>query len=126
ARRLIVRLQPAGLSRLGGVVFALAMLVLVTQRRWEPAILATLTAGLGYYMLHNTLQTQATQLSPEARSAALAWFASGLWIGQGIGVTMSAAVAERVGFVPVFVAAAVALIALGAAFGRAVARREAV
>ncbi|NLD53462.1 MAG: MFS transporter [Burkholderiaceae bacterium] len=124
ARRLLVRLQPAGLSRLGGIVFALAMLVLIVQRRWEPAILASLAAGLGYYMLHNTLQTQATQLSTEARAAALAWFASGLWIGQGIGVTATAAVAERIGFVPVFGAAAVALAVLGAAFGRAVARRH--
>jgi predicted MFS family arabinose efflux permease len=123
ARRLVARLRPAGLSRLGGIAFGLGMLVLVLQTRWEPAIMATLVAGLGYYMLHNTLQTQATQLSTEARGAALAWFATGLWVGQGIGVTVAAAVAERMGFVPVFATAAIALVVLGAAFGRALARR---
>ncbi len=123
ARRLVARLRPAGLSRLGGIAFGLAMLVLVLQTRWEPAIMATLVAGLGYYMLHNTLQTQATQLSTEARGAALAWFATGLWVGQGVGVTAAAAVAERMGFVPVFATAAIALVVLGAAFGRALARR---
>jgi predicted MFS family arabinose efflux permease len=124
ARRLLARLRPAGLSRLGGVAFALGMLVLVLQTRWEPAIVATLVAGLGYYMLHNTLQTQATQLSTEARGAALAWFATGLWVGQGIGVTVAAAVAERLGFVPVFATAAIALVVLGTTFGHALARRH--
>jgi predicted MFS family arabinose efflux permease len=124
ARRLIARLRQSGLCRLGGVLFALAMLVLIVQPAWQPAILATLMAGLGYYMLHNTLQTQATQLSIEARGTAIAWFATGLWLGQGIGVSIAAAVAERFGFLVVFGATALGLVMLGTAFGRALDARE--
>lgn len=124
ARRLLARLRSSGLSRLGGTFFALAMLILMIQRVWQPAIAATLVAGLGYYMLHNTLQTQATQLSTEARGAAIAWFATGLWLGQGIGVGIAAAVADRFGFLVVFGATAVGLAVLGAAFGRALDARE--
>jgi predicted MFS family arabinose efflux permease len=122
AKRLLARLRPSGLCRTGGALFALAMLVLVVQSSWQPAIGATLRAGLGYYMLHNTLQTQATQLSTEARGVALAWFATGLWVGQGLGVALAAAVAERLGFLAVFAATALALLGLGAAFGRALDR----
>ena len=100
------------------------MLVLLLQAGWQPAIAATLLAGLGYYMLHNTLQTQATQLSTEARGAAIAWFVTGLWLGQGIGVAIAAAVAQRFGFLVVFGVTALGLAALGLAFGRALAARE--
>ena len=41
------------------------------------APLATSTIGLGYYMLHNTLQTNATQMTPEARGTAVAGFLLG-------------------------------------------------
>lgn len=123
ARRLITRLGPAGLSRSGGFLFAAAMLVLILQPAWQPAIFATLLAGLGYYMLHNTLQTQATQLSPAARGAAIAWFATGLWLGQGVGVSVAAAVAQRHGFLLVFGASALGLVALGLGFGQALAAR---
>src|SRR5690606_16950700 len=124
ARRLISRLRAPGLCRLGGGLIALAMLVLLLQPAWQPAIAATLLAGLGYYMLHNTPQTQATQLSVQARGAAIAWFASGLWLGQGIGVSLAAAAAERFGFGVVFAVTAVGLGVLGLAFGRALKARE--
>ena len=118
ARKLLTRLRASGLCRLGGGLIALAMGVLLVQTSWQPAVAATLLAGLGYYMLHNTLQTQATQLSTEARGAAIGWFATGLWLGQGVGVAIAAAVAERSGFAVVFVATALGLALLGAAFGR--------
>ena len=125
ARRLIVGLRAPGLCRIGGGLIALAMVVLLLQPAWQPAIAAALLVGLGYYMLHNTLQTQATQLSVQARGAALAWFASGLWLGQGVGVSLAAAAAERFGFKVVFAVTAVGLAALGFAFGRVLEAREA-
>ena len=124
AGRLIARLRAPGLCRLGGGLIAVAMVVLLLQPVWQPAVAATLMAGLGYYMLHNTLQTQATQLSVRARGAAVAWFASGLWLGQGIGVSLAAAAAERFGFGVVFAVTAVGLGVLGSAFARALKARE--
>ena len=127
AGKLIARLRAPGLCRMGGGLIAAAMLILLLQPVWQPAVAATLMAGLGYYMLHNTLQTQATQLSVQARGAAVAWFASGLWLGQGIGVSLAAAAAERFGFGVVFAVTAVGLGVLGTAFAgtlRARARRR--
>lgn len=102
------------------------MLLLIALPGWQPAILATLMAGLGYYMLHNTLQNQATQLSTEARGAALAWFASGLWLGPG-GIRGQPRGDRRrrlSDFTPLAVSG-LGLVVIGLAFGRAVARREA-
>ncbi len=124
AGRLIARLRAPGLCRLGGGLIAAAMVILLLQPVWQPAVAATLMAGLGYYMLHNTLQTQATQLSVRARGAAVAWFASGLWLGQGIGVSLAAAAAERFGFGIVFGVTALGLGVLGTVFARALKARE--
>jgi predicted MFS family arabinose efflux permease len=41
--------------------------------------------GLGFYMFHNTLQTKATQMTPEARGTAVAIFSSALYFGQTAG-----------------------------------------
>ncbi len=42
--------------------------------------------GLGFYMLHNTLQINATQMTPKARATAFALFSSAIYFGQTIGV----------------------------------------
>src|SRR3712207_7161731 len=49
---------------------------------------AVLAIGLGFYMLHNTLQTNATQMTPEARGTAVSVFSSALYIGQMAGVAL--------------------------------------
>lgn len=54
---------------------------LTLSYRWratpgEAAGLVILMHGIGYYMLHNTLQTNATQLAPEVRGTAVSLFAA--------------------------------------------------
>ena len=51
--------------------------------------------GLGFYMLHNTLQTNATQMSPEARGTAVGLFSAALYLGQTAGVAAAAPVIDR-------------------------------
>jgi predicted MFS family arabinose efflux permease len=72
--------------------------------------------GLGYYLLHNTLQTAATQMAPEARGLALSLFASSLFMGQAAGVAVCGSLIDRLGYAPVFAAAGVLLLALAAFF----------
>ena len=59
------------------------------------APLATLGIGLGFFMLHNTLQTEGTQMAPEARGTSLALFASMYFLGQTAGVALAAPVMDR-------------------------------
>ena len=68
--------------------------------------------GLGFYALHNTLQTNATQMTPQARGTAVAIFSSAIYLGQTIGVAAGAVVFDRFTAVPLFAGTAVALPAL--------------
>ena len=68
--------------------------------------------GLGFYALHNTLQTNATQMTPQARGTAVAVFSSAIYLAQTAGVAVGAVVFDRFGAVPLFVATAIALPAL--------------
>ena len=56
------------------------------------AIPAIALIGLGFYMFHNTLQTNATQMAPEARGLAMSLFAFTLFVSQSIGVAVAAPV----------------------------------
>jgi predicted MFS family arabinose efflux permease len=69
-------------------------------------------------MLHNTLQTNATQMTPEARGTAVAIFSSALYLGQTLGVAINGIVFDRFTAVPVFVIAAMGLLAMGLWFAQ--------
>ena len=105
--RLVMLLRENGLVIGGGIVVMLGYLTLAGTRFWEVAPLAVAALGFGYYMLHNTLQTHATQMLPEARGTAVAGFSSALFLGQSAGVTLAAPIVDRAGAQWVFVLAAV-------------------
>ena len=105
-RFMIGRLGESGLVFGGGIVVMLGYALLAVMPVWELAPLAIGALGFGYYMLHNTLQTHATQMLPEARGTAVAGFSSALFLGQSGGVALAAPFVDRAGAVPVFVAAA--------------------
>lgn len=118
-RRLLRLLGETGLARAGGATMAAAFFLLAVSP--VPAIAAPATAlcGLGYYMLHNTLQTNATQMAPFDRSAAIALFACALFLGQALGAALLAWALPVFGYRGGFLIAAAALAAIGLAFARA-------
>jgi MFS transporter, YNFM family, putative membrane transport protein len=93
------------LLTIGYVVFAL------TPWLWVAPI-AVAVVGLGFYMLHNTLQTEATQLAPEARGLSVSMFAIMLFTGQSVGVALAGAVLDRWGGTTVFLVAAMGLLGM--------------
>lgn len=106
-RRLVGALGERGLVIGGGLVGMLGYLTLAGAPIWQTAPFATAALGFGYYMLHNTLQTNATQMLPEARGTAVAGFSSALFLGQSTGVAIAAPIVNHSGTVPVFVLAAI-------------------
>ena len=117
-RRLVSLLGQAGLAAGGGTLLAAAFVTLAFEPHAYIAPLAILVIGLGFYMLHNTLQTNATQMTPEARGTALAIFSAALYLGQTAGVAAAAFAFDRYKGVPVFLAAGAVLLALGLWFAR--------
>jgi predicted MFS family arabinose efflux permease len=75
-------------------------------------------------MLHNTLQTNATQMTPQARGTAVAIFSSALYLGQTLGVAVNGFIFDRFTAVPVFVIAAAGLLGLGLWFARVLKQRR--
>jgi predicted MFS family arabinose efflux permease len=104
--RLVGGFGERGLVVGGGIVVMLGFLMLAGEPFWQTAPLACILLGFGYYMVHNTLQTHATQMLPEARGTAVAGFSSALFLGQSAGVALAAPIVDRAGAVPVFVLAA--------------------
>ena len=87
-------------------MLALAFLTLAFAPHGYFAPFAVAGIGLGFYMLHNTLQTNATQMTPEARGTAVGCSPRRSILGQTVGVAIAAPMFDRFSAVPVFVISA--------------------
>lgn len=123
ARRVVARLGESGMVVAGGFVLGLAFLLYLIGPIWAVSLAASVLAGFGYYLLHATLQTNATQMVPEARGTAVAWFASCLFMGQAVGVAIAGMLVDAAGAVWIFGSSALLLPLLGLAFGAALRRK---
>ena len=114
----VARLGEVGLVRGGGVILSAALLGVALAPAWWWAIPSCLLAGLGFYMLHNTLQINATQMAPERRGAAVSAFASCFFLGQSAGVVLAGALADHIGTGPMIAVGALGVLAVALNFGR--------
>jgi predicted MFS family arabinose efflux permease len=114
----VARLGEVGLARGGGVILSVALLGVALAPAWWWAIPSCLLAGLGFYMLHNTLQINATQMAPERRGAAVSAFASCFFLGQSAGVVLAGALADQIGTGNMIAVGALGVLAVALNFGR--------
>ena len=123
AASLVQRLGEVGLTTAGGVLLAAALIAIGIAPVWWWALPACFAAGLGFYMLHNTLQINATQMAPERRGAAVAAFASCFYLGQSIGVALQGLLVARIGTARVIEIGGIGLVTVALTFSRLRARR---
>jgi predicted MFS family arabinose efflux permease len=121
---LVRRLGQTGLAIVGGLILAACYVELAIGPAWWLAPIAVVWIGLGFYMLHNTLQTNATQMTPQARGTAVAVFSSALYVGQTAGVAAGGLIIDRLGPIPLFLGSAVALPVLAIWFARELGRHR--
>ena len=124
ARFLIPRLGEHGLARSGVTLLGLSALVIAFTPVWWPTLPASLLAGFGFFMFHNTMQTNATQMAPAARGTAVSLFASFLFMGQSVGVLLAAALVGLIGSTAVIALGSAVLVAVGLFFAAALHRRH--
>ena len=129
AHWLVPRMGERGLSAVGGLLLCIGVLSVGGPMPLVEAMKCWL-GGFGFFMLHNTLQTVATQMMPQMRGTAIAAFALALFAGQAVGVAVAGRVGPVWGFEPLFMGIAVGLAGLGALIawrvaGRAAPAREA-
>jgi predicted MFS family arabinose efflux permease len=123
ARHIVARFGERRMALWGGVLMGAGFLAWWLLPWWGVAGAVALAVGFGTYLFHNTLQTHATQMAPAVRGTAVSLFASCLFAGQAVGVTLAGLLVDRFGFTPLLWLAAVALPLAGIGFARALHRR---
>lgn len=114
----VKKLGEIGLAKWGGVLLASSLFAIGVAPAWWWALPGCFIAGLGFYMLHNTLQINATQMAPERRGAAVAAFASCFYLGQSVGVGIGALLVEKLGTSITISIGAAGVLALALNFSR--------
>jgi predicted MFS family arabinose efflux permease len=113
---LVRTLGESGLVQTGGVLIACSMLAAALLDSVTPFFAIAAVMGFGFTMLHNTLQTRATQMAPANRGSAVSLFASMFFLGQMTGVAIAGWSYDQWGAIPGFAASAVFTPLLAAAF----------
>ncbi len=84
-RLLLDRLGLYKLIAAGGLVSGLGLMLLSIGTSWPVEMAIFMIVGVGFYMIHNSLQTQATELAPQNRGSAVAMHAFFVFLGQAFG-----------------------------------------
>jgi predicted MFS family arabinose efflux permease len=85
ARPLLARFGQAGVVRIGGAVGALALAGFAVAPAFWVVAAAGFLLGTAFYMIHNAIQTRATELSPQFRGSAVSLHAFSFFSGQSLG-----------------------------------------
>ena len=102
-RPLLRRLGQRGLVTWGGAICCICYAIAMLASAWQVAMPCTIVMGFSFFMLHNTVQTKATEMAPHARGAAVSLYA-GFWsFGQAIGVAVMGGILGFVGYVPAII-----------------------
>jgi predicted MFS family arabinose efflux permease len=96
-RWLLVNLGRARLVRTGGVLTMLGLAVAAYSPDWRIEAACFFVVGIGFFMVHNSLQASATELAPNARGSGIASFAFLFFLGQAIGPVIYSALFRTFG-----------------------------
>jgi predicted MFS family arabinose efflux permease len=99
--------------RAGGMIAATGFIATALDLTWPQEMAAFTVIGVGFYMVHNSLQTQASELAPSARGSALSLHAFSFFLGQAVGPPLFGLGFTTLGFQLTFIIAALVLALLG-------------
>lgn len=123
SRAMVSRFGESGLVMYGALLMSVSLAVIAYAPAWWWSVPASFCFGLGFYMLHNTLQINATQMAPERRGTAVAAFASCFFLGQSAGVAAGGVLYTQIGSDHLLAGASVGILIIGLFFMRLHARR---
>jgi len=115
APRLVARLGPRKMMRLGGGCAGLGMWAMAAAPSGALFVAAGLLLGLGFFMLHNSMQTRVTEISPESRASAVSLHAFHFFMGQALGAVVLGWGRAALGLPATLVLAGIGAAALGLA-----------
>lgn len=103
-RWFIRTLGERGLVVAGGLTGAIFFTLFVVLGDWKIAAPLTIVLGIAFYLIHNTVQTRATEIAPDARASAIALYASAWGAGQALGVGAMGLAVAFFGYAPMIIA----------------------
>jgi predicted MFS family arabinose efflux permease len=108
-KKLVTRAGELGVLLLGGTLLGFGFVAIGVMPSWGWFIPMIVILGMGYYTMHGTLQTRATELAPHARGTAISLFAFFFFLGQATGPQLLGAIVKARGYGAAFVVAGVGL-----------------
>jgi YNFM family putative membrane transporter len=111
-KKLFTRIGDLGILLLGGMLLGTAFIAIGLMPNWQSFIPLVVLLGMGFYTMHGTLQTRATEMAPEARGAAISLFAFAFFMGQSAGPLVLGRILEYRGYPAAFVTAGIGLLVL--------------
>lgn len=123
-RWLLRRLGEPGFALGGAFILLVFYLCLPLSPVWPLVGALCMFGGFGFYMLHNTLQTKATEMYPRARGTAISAFALSLFWGQAVGVALFGRAIASFGYTAAFVVTGIALLTLAIWFAKRLQKQQ--
>jgi predicted MFS family arabinose efflux permease len=108
-KKLVARIGELGVLMLGGTLLGVGFIATGLLPAWYWFIPAVVIVGMGYYTMHGTLQTRATELAPQMRATAISLFAFFFFLGQATGPQLLGRVVKSRGYGAAFVVAGLGL-----------------
>jgi YNFM family putative membrane transporter len=108
-RRLLMALGQRVMASLGGALCFGCYATIVLTPAWPVVVPCVILVGFAFYMVHNTIQTKATEMAPHARGTGLSLFSITWTLGQAVGVAVMGYSISLFGMAP-------SILAFGAGF----------
>jgi predicted MFS family arabinose efflux permease len=119
APRIVRTIGPRRMAIAGGILIATGMALFGLPRvPWFVAPSFFFLIGFGFFLLHNNLQTQATELSQTHRGSAVALFACSFFAGQAFGPLIFGVTLPLLGTTGALVLSGAAIATLGVVAAR--------
>lgn len=115
---MLARLGQGRMVRLGGFLAGGGLLgMALTGEAWV-FIGCTMLLGVGFFMIHNTIQVRVSEVAPQARGSAIAMHSFSFFMGQAVGPALLGVALAVLGGMWTLGAVAVAVVGLGWWLGR--------
>jgi predicted MFS family arabinose efflux permease len=101
------------MMRAGGILAGLALMSLGLTISWIWTGVSMIMLGIGFFLMHNSIQTEVTELAPSARASGFALHAFSFYMGQSVGPMLYAVSIHAIGFNTSVIIGGVVLIAVG-------------
>jgi predicted MFS family arabinose efflux permease len=98
---------------LGGVIAAFALASLSLDLAWPVLTLNAVILGFGFFLLHNSIQTEVTELAPSARASTFSLHALSFYFGQFLGPILYGLALPAFGARPSLVVGGLVLMGVG-------------